>query len=446
MLILNTEQQARQRAQFAASAAHELRTPLTGLRLYGEMLRDGIEDPERSSRYAGRIAEERERLSRVVTNVLGFTRLERGTLEVNTDELDPVAKFSARWSNACAPPIESNGATLNLSEGFEGRSRLIGGLGQIVQNLVDNAEKYSRGASDRSLHMELRGTENSAEIEVRDHGPGIAPSSGRTSSSRSPGQVAGPTRGTGARACPRPRTRHGPGCDTRASPLPEGGGAAFVLTISVDVAERPQRLELFLTRLRWLARELRARAPGRIRGRKRVHGRQEAGRQIGAGRWPLSLLLRVFDQVVQLAASGTVIEDELLRPVDPRPQVGLGTPVLDEDLLRRSPAVQVGHQRRRLVPRIEIECFRQSPEETEGVHGFGNPCPTGAPSGPTDDQRNPDELLVQEPAVTPLALVIPQAFAVIRRDHHDGVICEALVREHLEELPRRESTYAISPS
>ena len=179
-LILNTERQSRQRSQFAASAAHELRTPLTGLRLYCEMLRDGIDDPERVSRYAGRVAEESERLSRVVTNVLGFTRLERGTLEVRTAVLDPVAVFS-EIVDRLRPAIASNGATLEFDHtGFEGTIQADAeALGQIIQNLVDNAEKYGRASTDRAIQLNLRNVGATVQGEVRDHGPGIAPELGR---------------------------------------------------------------------------------------------------------------------------------------------------------------------------------------------------------------------------------------------------------------------------
>lgn len=231
-LILNTERQSRQRAQFAASAAHELRTPLTGLRLYGEMLRDGIEDPERAARYAGRIAEESERLSRVVTNVLGFTRLERGTLEVNTTEIDPV-EVLGEVVERLRPAIASNGATLEFdAEGFDGNLRADPeALGQIVQNLIDNAEKYSREASDRRLHLELRSAGDSVEIEVRDHGPGIAPELGRHLfepfvRGKSPDQPAG--LGLGLALARELAKAQGATLEHRAVP---DGGTAFVLKI-----------------------------------------------------------------------------------------------------------------------------------------------------------------------------------------------------------------------
>ena len=48
-------------------------------------------------------------------------------------------------------------------------------LGQIVQNLLDNAEKYSRGAEDRTIHVDLAREGNGVALSVRDHGPGIDP-------------------------------------------------------------------------------------------------------------------------------------------------------------------------------------------------------------------------------------------------------------------------------
>ena len=77
LLVHRTERLARERAQFSAAAAHELRTPLAGLQLYGEMLAEGAGDPSRGREYARRVAEEAQRLGRVVGNMLGFSRLER---------------------------------------------------------------------------------------------------------------------------------------------------------------------------------------------------------------------------------------------------------------------------------------------------------------------------------------------------------------------------------
>ena len=173
-VVAQTERLARQRSQFAASAAHELRTPLAGLRLYADMLEGGLGDPEKSGEYARRIGDEAARLGRVVGNVLGFSQLERGAVTVRTSKQD-VAAWLTNEVARLAPGLEVLGATLELAIDVEPLEVPFDpdALGQIVQNLVDNAEKYSRDAKDRTIHVHLRRDESSAQIVVRDHGPGI---------------------------------------------------------------------------------------------------------------------------------------------------------------------------------------------------------------------------------------------------------------------------------
>lgn len=174
MLVWHTERLARQRSQFAASAAHELRTPLTGLRMYSEMLAEGLGDPARSKDYAHRVAEEAARLGRVVSNVLGFTRLERGALQVRPAPGD-LAAVVRECVDRQRPALEATGARVELSiadalpEARFDRDAVAG----IVQNLIDNAEKYARTTGNRMIHVTLAASERSVTLVVRDHGPGI---------------------------------------------------------------------------------------------------------------------------------------------------------------------------------------------------------------------------------------------------------------------------------
>ena len=183
-LLVSTERMARQRSRFAAAAAHELRTPLSGLRLYGEMLGGALDDREKSRRYARRIAEESERLSRVVTNVLGFTRLERGGVQVHRREGDLAAALR-EVVERLRPAVEGNGARLELdlgalprgADGLPTAGALYDpdALDPIVQNLVDNAEKYGREATDRRITVSLVESGDRLALRVRDRGPGVSP-------------------------------------------------------------------------------------------------------------------------------------------------------------------------------------------------------------------------------------------------------------------------------
>ncbi len=173
-LVWRSERLARQRSQFAASAAHELRTPLAGLRMYSEMLADGLGDPTRTRDYAHRVAEEAARLGRVVSNVLGFTRLERGTLQIRPEPGD-LAAAVRECVERQRPALEAAGARVELSipNKFPEVRFDRDAIAEIVQNLVDNAEKYTRSARDREIQVALSAADDSVTLSVRDRGPGI---------------------------------------------------------------------------------------------------------------------------------------------------------------------------------------------------------------------------------------------------------------------------------
>src|SRR5439155_23440190 len=86
---------AERRSNFVAAVSHELKTPLTAIRMYGEMLRDGmVPSDAKRDEYYRHITVESERLSRLINNVLEFSRLEKGTRDVTlaTAPLAPVVR------------------------------------------------------------------------------------------------------------------------------------------------------------------------------------------------------------------------------------------------------------------------------------------------------------------------------------------------------------------
>ncbi len=173
-IVFQSERLAHKRAQFAASAAHELRTPLAGLRLYSEMLAEGFGNPRQSQRYARRVANEAERLGRVVTNVLSFTRLERSAMTLRPE----VGDLELAVREACKglqPVLDESGAELvfeieeDLPPVLFDRDAVV----HIVHNLLDNAEKYTREVDGRRITLSLRSTGDGPTLEVADNGPGI---------------------------------------------------------------------------------------------------------------------------------------------------------------------------------------------------------------------------------------------------------------------------------
>lgn len=180
-LVWRTERLARERSQFAAAAAHELRTPLAGLQLYGDMLAHQLGNPERSRLYAQQVSQEADRLGRVVANMLEFTQLERGSLAVK-----PVPGDLGDAVRECVeqmrPALEMAGCPVQLSvdEDLPAVAFDRDAVHHIVQNLLDNAEKYSRSSSDRKVDVHVVRMNGHIALTVSDRGTGIDSRAART--------------------------------------------------------------------------------------------------------------------------------------------------------------------------------------------------------------------------------------------------------------------------
>jgi two-component system sensor histidine kinase SenX3 len=230
LLVTRAEQLAQERSRFAAAAAHELRTPLAGLQLYGDLLADGLGDPGKMHEYARRMSDEASRLGRVVSNVLGFSQLERGDLTVDA-QVGPLGQALRELAEHAQPALERVGATLELHVAPDLRARFNGdALARIVGNLIDNAEKYARGSIDRTIRLSALERGDLVEVIIEDHGPGITDktklfqpfSRGAASSDGPPGLGLGLAlsmslaRAMGGELTYKPR---------------DGGGATFVLRL-----------------------------------------------------------------------------------------------------------------------------------------------------------------------------------------------------------------------
>jgi signal transduction histidine kinase len=166
---------AEQRSNFVAAVSHELKTPLTAIRMYGEMLRDGlVPGEEKRAEYYRTITAESERLSRLIDNVLEFARGERGEapLALRTGSL---ASEVATLCDALRPHAAESGFTLELlaAPDVPAVSFDRDAVAQILVNLVDNALKYARGAGRRVVQVTCAGEAGGVVLRVRDFGPGL---------------------------------------------------------------------------------------------------------------------------------------------------------------------------------------------------------------------------------------------------------------------------------
>ena len=160
------------RSQFVASVSHELKTPLTAIRMFAETLRMGRTPPERTAEYLDTIVSESERLTRLMNNVLEFSKVEQGTrrYQLSPQALAPIIRSAARTLEY---PLAQQAFSLRVAIDDEGLFAVCDAdaLEQSILNLLSNAMKYS-GAS-RAIELRLSEADGGAAIVVRDFGMGI---------------------------------------------------------------------------------------------------------------------------------------------------------------------------------------------------------------------------------------------------------------------------------
>jgi signal transduction histidine kinase len=160
---------AAERVSFVNQVSHELKTPLTNVRMYAELLEDQIEDPVGRRRLAVVVAES-QRLGRLITNILTFSRAEKGALTVQPTaaSVDDVVRSLL---DQFAPGFEACGVSARFVADAARRVRVdADALRQILGNLLGNVEKYApRGV----VVVRTAGAGPVTRITVEDEGPGI---------------------------------------------------------------------------------------------------------------------------------------------------------------------------------------------------------------------------------------------------------------------------------
>lgn len=166
---------AEMRSQFVSSVSHELKTPLTAIRMFAETLRFGrTKDQKAHTEYLETIVNESQRLTRLLNNVLDFSKIEKGKRIYHPEpaSLYEVVKSAARTMEY---PLKQQGFQLDISmeEGLPLAQVDRDAMEQALLNLLHNAVKYSGDSKKIGLHLKKKNTH--ALIQVADQGIGIPP-------------------------------------------------------------------------------------------------------------------------------------------------------------------------------------------------------------------------------------------------------------------------------
>jgi two-component system phosphate regulon sensor histidine kinase PhoR len=163
----------RARRDFVANVSHEFKTPLTIIQGFAETLRDGaLHDPENGRKFIEIIREHAVRLGALTDDLLKLARIEAGKLECRRQTV-PIASIV----EACLTTARLNARAKYLIVEAEYAADLppITAdpllLRQVLQNLLDNAVRYSPPGGRITVTAAASKTE--VTLSVTDHGPGI---------------------------------------------------------------------------------------------------------------------------------------------------------------------------------------------------------------------------------------------------------------------------------
>lgn len=168
-------QMAEMRSQFVSSVSHELKTPLTAIRMFAETLRLGrSKDRRTQTEYLDTIVNESQRLTRLLNNVLDFSKIEQGKRLYHPESasLYEIVESAAR---AMEYPLSQQGFRLDVQteEGLPKVRLDHDAIEQALLNLLHNAMKYS--GESRQIGLHLKRKDSHVLIQVIDRGVGIDP-------------------------------------------------------------------------------------------------------------------------------------------------------------------------------------------------------------------------------------------------------------------------------
>lgn len=214
---------------FLRGVSHNLQTPLTSIRAYAEQLR--IDQPDQR---LGIIAEQSERLSRMVRQLLTVTRLESGALHPRSEVVSLATRVRKAWEalGAAGVPFtieDRAGGWLAVTDADQ--------LDQVLWALLDNAVKYG-GGTPVAAEILVEEAVSRLRLTVSDGGAGV----GEADEARLFGRFVrgaerSPDEGSGLGLYVSRELCRAMGGDLFLEPRAPGRGAAFTVRLPAEFAE-----------------------------------------------------------------------------------------------------------------------------------------------------------------------------------------------------------------
>ncbi|MDQ3353745.1 MAG: ATP-binding protein, partial [Actinomycetota bacterium] len=170
----------RMKTEFLANISHEWKTPLTPIKGYASMLSTRSLSKEKTQDFAAEILVSAGKLERVISRLVNFATVSAGRLDLHTNPVPVQALLddaATRWEDRMG---QGHTLVLQVPPGvpdLEGDRRY---LDQVVDELIDNALKYSPAGGDVTVSARAGGRAGNGsrpyvEVSVSDEGVGIPP-------------------------------------------------------------------------------------------------------------------------------------------------------------------------------------------------------------------------------------------------------------------------------
>jgi two-component system phosphate regulon sensor histidine kinase PhoR len=184
ILLIDRSREAaieRTRADFVANASHELRTPLASLLGFIETLRGpAADDPAAQQRFLGIMAEQGERMRRLIDDLLSLSRIEMEEHQPPVGEA-PLAMITRAEVEALSPLMKRRDlrAELDLDAALVARPANADQVAQVIRNVLENAINHGRDGGMIAVTLKPAAAEDGtarpgALLSIADDGPGIA--------------------------------------------------------------------------------------------------------------------------------------------------------------------------------------------------------------------------------------------------------------------------------
>ncbi len=171
------EQSERSQKQFFSVMSHDMRTPLNIIIGMTNLALQSENDPQKTQDYLNKIGGASQQLLALINDILEISRLEQGNISMEVKSFDLVDAMQT-WSAPFQAQAQAGGKDFRLS--IDVKNVMIKGdparLGQIINNLVSNAMKFTK-AGDRvsvTLRQMDEGRRNNYLFTVEDTGAGMS--------------------------------------------------------------------------------------------------------------------------------------------------------------------------------------------------------------------------------------------------------------------------------